>query len=53
VRELRLEAGRHLVMTTKLTIDAIAGRVGFPDRFHFARCFRQQYGAAPRSVRAR
>jgi transcriptional regulator GlxA family with amidase domain len=51
VQRLRLEAARHLVMTTDLPLKDIAQRVGFSDASHLANLFRKRYVVGTRSIR--
>jgi AraC-like DNA-binding protein len=47
VRRLRIDAAKHLLATTSLSVAAIAERVGFNDRFHFSRAFSRECGRPP------
>jgi transcriptional regulator GlxA family with amidase domain len=51
VRQVRIDAARHLLATTTLTVDAVAMKVGFGDRFHFSRVFKKMTGQTPASIR--
>jgi transcriptional regulator GlxA family with amidase domain len=51
VRRLRVEAARGLLLTTPLSLRAIAAQVGFPDEFQFSRVFKKLTGQAPGSLR--
>ena len=53
LQDLRLEAARALLETTVLTIEQIAGEVGYTDTSSFARLFRQRIGMSPGSYRSR
>ena len=44
---IRTEMAKHLLQETQLPISEIHERVGFPERTHFARTFKQQTGYAP------
>jgi LacI family transcriptional regulator len=47
----RIEAARHLLRDTKLTIDVIAERTGFRHGEYLTAVFRQRYGMTPRDYR--
>ena len=50
----RLErAADHLLTDSEATITDVAFEYGFNDSAYFSRCFRQQFGAAPREWRLR
>ena len=51
VRQVRVDAARHMLATTTLTVEAVAAKVGFPDRFHFSRMFKKITGQTPASIR--
>lgn len=51
--ELRAEKARALLVDTGLQVGEIAERTGFQNPFHLSRKLKQQYGAAPRELRAR
>jgi AraC-like DNA-binding protein len=50
---LRLEQGCDLLRDTELSLDQIAERVGFCDRFHFSRAFRAVLDDSPAQFRRR
>lgn len=47
MRKLRLAAARDLLRSSLLSIDQIAMKVGWRDRSHFERRFKQLYGITP------
>jgi AraC-like DNA-binding protein len=49
----RLGYATHRLLTTNLSIDAIAQKAGFVDASHFHRTFVKHYGCTPREYRAR
>lgn len=51
VRERRIAAAAHWLVTTSDSIDAIAARVGFANRFHFSRVFLAVMGTPPAAYR--
>lgn len=51
VEHLRLEEARRMLLTSSLTIDAIAQSVGYVDPFYFSRRFRIHFGTPPSEVR--
>lgn len=51
VRRYRLEQARLLLTHSELTIDQIAERCGFCDRFYFTRVFREQLDRSPAAYR--
>jgi AraC-like DNA-binding protein len=50
---LRVEQASDLLRDTELTLDQIAERVGFCDRFHFSRAFRAVLDDSPAQFRKR
>ncbi len=44
---IRTDMAKHLLQETLLPVSEIHERVGFPERTHFARTFKQQTGYAP------
>ena len=51
IRSVRLEEGRHLLLTTLLSISDISYRVGFGSSQYFAKCFKEAYGMSPSECR--
>jgi AraC-like DNA-binding protein len=51
LRDTRLRRGAQLLRTGGLSIDGIAGKVGFASRSHFSRAFQQQFGCSPSEFR--
>lgn len=47
IRQLRLEAAEHELVTTRMTLVEIALRAGFYDQSHFANAYRRHYGLTP------
>lgn len=47
VREIRLRHATRLLRDKGLTVDNIAGKVGFASRSHFSHAFHDQYGCSP------
>lgn len=48
----RLAHAAHLLLSTSLSVEAVAKEVGFADGSHLHRTFRKHYGRTPRSRRA-
>ncbi|HEX8550047.1 MAG TPA: AraC family transcriptional regulator [Abditibacteriaceae bacterium] len=51
INERRLAVAAQKLLFSADTVEAIASQVGFCDRFHFSRAFKQRYGAAPATYR--
>ena len=51
VRRIRLETARHLLITTRLPLKAIAPKVGFANEYHLSRLLKQHLGAGARELR--
>lgn len=51
LREYRLFSASLLLMTTSLSIAAVADAVGFPDYNYFSSCFLRRYGMSPSAYR--
>ena len=49
--DLRLERARHLLRQTTMPIMQVAVACGFISASHFAKCYRAQFGTAPRNER--
>ena len=52
LRDLRLSQAQRLLAETKLSIDQVALRVGWQERSHFERTFKQRYGVTPSHFRS-
>lgn len=50
LRRRRMETARHLLVTTDLSISAIAKIIGLVSVQHLARLFRQQFGVTPGEI---
>jgi transcriptional regulator GlxA family with amidase domain len=46
-RDLRLDRGRNLLVTTNLTVDEIAAECGYSSPANFTKSFRARFGIAP------
>ncbi len=51
VRHVRNERACLLLHDGRLSMEAIADACGFCDRYHFSRCFKNQYGMTPLAYR--
>jgi AraC family transcriptional regulator len=51
VRAIRLDAARHLILTTDLPLKVIAPQVGLASEFHLSRLFTAHFGAGVRQLR--
>lgn len=51
LRQIRVDAASHLLLTTDLPLKAIADRVGFCDEYHFSRVFREYRHLSPGEYR--
>lgn len=45
---LRIETGKRLLETTKMSVESVAGLVGYGDAAFFSRVFKRQTGLSPR-----
>lgn len=50
LREVRLELGLHLLLTTDLGIGQIASRCGYQSHSRFSLAFRRQFGCKPSDI---
>ena len=50
---LRMEQASQFLRHGKLSIDEIAGKCGFADRYHFSKSFRKHFGLPPAEFRMR
>ena len=51
VREVRLRCSARLLSQPGLSVDAIAGRVGFASRSHYSKAFSEHFGCSPKEFR--
>lgn len=51
IRRRRIEYALNLLANTLLSIEEVAEKSGFCDRFYFSRCFKQYIGTGPSSYR--
>ena len=51
IQQLRFEKAQHLLTHTALSVEEIAGVVGFPDMLYFSRVFKQYTGFSPTTYR--
>ena len=51
LKSLRIDAARHLLITTDLTVKDIAIRVGFTDHLYFRRVFKEMTSMTPSQIR--
>ena len=49
LRDCRLNQARRLLMTTDMSVESVAGAVGYSSRNHFAKAFRRQTGLNPKA----
>lgn len=52
LKEVRLRRAGELLVTTTLSVEAVARNVGFAGRSNFSRAFRELFGADPSAYRA-
>jgi AraC-like DNA-binding protein len=52
VREVKLQRGQSLLLSTTLTVVEIAKQCGFKSEFHFSRLFKTRFGSSPSFYRA-
>ena len=50
-RSIRLEEGRHMLLSTHLAVSEIAYKVGFSSSQYFAKCFKDAFGMSPSDYR--
>jgi AraC-like DNA-binding protein len=53
VKRRRIEHARELFETTSLSVREVRLKVGLPDRSHFAREFKESFGATPSEYKRR
>ncbi|WP_049783740.1 helix-turn-helix transcriptional regulator [Acaryochloris marina] len=49
LRSCRMNLAQHLLLTGNLSIEGVAGRVGYTSRSRFATAFRKQFGINPKT----
>lgn len=49
LKSCRMNLAQHLLLTANLSIEGVAGRVGYTSRSRFATAFRQQFGLNPKT----
>lgn len=52
VNEKRMQAGAHLLRTTRLQVQTIAQHCGISDVNYFSKIFKKQYGVTPKQFRS-
>ena len=52
-QRIRLDAARHLVEETSLTLSEVAARAGYENAAAFSRAFKATFGSSPRAMRQR
>lgn len=52
IRSIRLQKARHLLKTSRINVSEAAYTVGFKDLAYFSKCFSEEYGEQPSSVRS-
>lgn len=53
IKTIRMEHAYHLLTTTDLSINIIAGKCGYTSGSYFAKCFKARYNILPTAVRKR
>ena len=51
LRDVRLRRGAQLLQVSGLSVDGVAGKVGYASRSHFSRAFHEQFGCSPMDFR--
>lgn len=51
VRDVRLRHAAKLLQVSGLSVDAVAGKVGYGSRSHFSRVFQEHFGCSPQDFR--
>lgn len=52
LRKTRMESAKYMLMEGRLSVGEIAQQVGYSNQSHFARRFKEAYGASPREAMA-
>jgi AraC-like DNA-binding protein len=51
VRRLRMERAQHLLLTSEMSLEAVATDLGYADAFSFSKAFRRETGVSPGRAR--
>ena len=51
LRDVRLRRAAQLLQVSSMSVDGVAGKVGYASRSHFSRAFHEQYGESPADFR--
>lgn len=51
IRTMRMEQAYHLLTTTDLPVNIVAGECGFTSSSYFAKCFKNRFGMLPTALR--
>jgi len=51
LRDVRLRRAAQLLQVSSLSVDGVAGKVGYASRSQFSRAFHEQYGDSPADFR--
>lgn len=51
LRDIRLRRAAQLLQVSSMTVDGVAGKVGYASRSHFSRAFHDQFGLSPADFR--
>jgi len=51
LRDVRLRKAAQLLKSNNISVDGVAGKVGFASRSHFSRAFQAQFGCSPTEYR--
>lgn len=52
IKTLRMEQAYHLLSTTDLPVNIVAGKCGFTSSSYFAKCFKARFGVLPTAMRS-
>ena len=53
IKECKLNYARDYLLNSNYTVDEIAEKIGFYDRSHFDKVFKNQYNITPKNYRER
>jgi AraC-like DNA-binding protein len=51
LRDVRLRRAAQLLQVSSMSVDGVAGKVGYASRSHFSKAFHEQYGESPADFR--